>query len=419
MKKQIQKSLRILRRPLISLAAISLLVALPSSVFAAAVGGQVQERSITISDNGVSGGAITSGLGSGSNVTYRVSFKAATNYTIRGVVVDFCAGTGTPIPEDPSCDPPASFTVGATPTIDTTDYVVGASTTAGLGTGWTATSINSGQTFEMTNATGKVLVAGTTYTFAISGITNPSAVGTFYARLLTYTSSTVGISTYTHGTPGTYQDYGGFALSTASIVSVTAKVQESLSFCVSGLYSGAAPPNCGATSAPAITLGHGDNNTLGPDIIDQQPVFTISSTNAFNGLTIRMKSANNCGGLSRDGGVTCPIPPVGGGASTWSVMTAGSAAFGMYCHDGANGSGALNCDNNYIDRGGSADPNTFGMDTSSVGDNVTSTYGDVIAQSTGPVSEVRNQYDFAATAGNTTPAGVYSTNLAMIATGSF
>jgi hypothetical protein len=411
--------MRTLQRPLLFLAAFGLLVSIPASVFAAAAGGQVQERSITMSDNGVSGGALTSGVGSGTNATYRVSFKAATSYTIRGVVVDFCAGTGTPILEEPACDAPTGFTVGATPTIDTTDYVVGASTTLGLGAGWTATSINSGQTFEMTNSTGTALTAGTTYTFAISGITNPSTKGTFYARFLSYTSSTVGISTYAHDSTGTYQDYGGFALSTTDIVSVTAKVQETLTFCVSGLYSGAAPPNCGATSAPAIALGHGDNNTLGPDIIDQQPIFSIASTNALNGLTIRMRSANSCGGLSRDGGATCPIPPVGSGASTWSVMTAGTAAFGMYCHDGSNGTGTLNCDNNYIDRGGSADPNTFGMDTSSVGDNVTSTYGDIVARSTAPVSEMRNQYDFGATASNTTPAGIYSTNLAMIATGSF
>ncbi|MDB5169765.1 MAG: hypothetical protein JWN82_161 [Candidatus Saccharibacteria bacterium] len=420
MKKEIQKSLETIRRPLLFLAVLGMLfAALPATVLAAAVGGQVQERSVTLSDNGASGGTIASGVGSGVNVTYRVTFTAATSYTLRGVVLDFCDGTGTPIIGDASCDAPTDFNLGVTPTIDTTNYVVGASTTAGLGTGWTATSANSGQTFSMTKSAGTALTSGTTYTFAISGVTNPSAIGTFYARLLTYSSATVGIGTYAHDSPGTYQDYGGFALSTSEIVQVSAKVQEALTFCVSGLYSGAAPPNCGATATPAITLGHGTNNTLGPDVIDQQPIFTLTSTNAVNGLTIRMRSALACGGLSMDAGATCGIPAVGGGASTWSVMTAGTAAFGMYCHDGSGGTGSLNCDDNYVDRGGSADPNTFGMDTSTVGDNVTSTYGDVVAHASGPVSTMLNQYDFAATAGNTTPAGLYTTNLAMIATGSF
>jgi hypothetical protein len=399
--------------------ALGLLFVQPTSVLAVAAGGQVQQRSITMSDSGVSGGTITSGVGSGTNVTYRVNFKPATNYTIRGVVLDFCAGTGTPIIEEPACDPPAGFGMGGSPTIDTTDYVVGTATTSGLGAGWTATSINGGQTLIMTNATGTAVTAGTTYTFAVSGITNPSTKGTFYSRLLTYTSSTAGIGTYAHDSTGTYQDYGGFALSVNDVVSVSAKVQETLTFCVSGLYFGSAPVSCGSTSSPAIVLGHGDNNTLGPDVVDQQPIFTISSTNALSGLTIRMRSANTCGGLSRDSGATCPIPAIGGGASSWSIMTPGTAAFGMYCHDSSTGTGTLNCDNNYIDRGGSADPNTFGMDTSTVGDNVTSTYGDIVAKSTGPVSDVTNQYDFAATAGITTPAGVYTVNLAMIATGSF
>lgn len=419
MKKELKSSLHSLQRPLLFLVAFGLLISIPVGVFAAASGGQVQERSITMSDSSTSGGTITSGVGSGANVTYRVTFKAATSYTLRGVVLDFCDGTSTPIIGDNTCTAPTSFTVGATPTTDTTDYTVGASTTTGLGAGWGASSINSGQTLVLTNATGAALTAGTGYTFAISGVTNPSDKGTFYARLITYTSSTVGISTYTHADPGTYQDFGGFALATNDLVSVTAKVQETLTFCVSGLYSGAPPPNCGATAVPAITLGHGTNNTLGPDLIDQQPIFSITSTNAMNGLVIRMRSALACGGLSMDAGATCGIPAVGSGASTWSVMTAGTAAFGMYCHDGSGGTGTLNCDDNYIDRGASPNPSTFGMDTATVGDNVTSTYGDIIVRSTAPVNNQLNQYDFAATASNTTPAGIYSTNLAMIATGTF
>ncbi len=419
MQKQIVESIKTARRRLLFLAAFGLIASVPMGVFAAAAGGQVQERAITMSDSSVSGGTITNGVGSGTNVTYRVTFQAATAYTMKGIVLDFCDGSSTPIIGDSSCSAPTSFTVGTTPTIDTTNYIVGASTTPGIGTGWTATSINSGQTLVLTNSTGKALTSGTAYTFAISGVTNPSTKGTFYARLLTYTSSTVGISTYDHDDPGTYQDFGGFALSTNDLVQVTAKVQETLTFCVSGLYFGASPPNCGATATPAITLGHGTNNTLGPDLIDQQPVFTIASTNALSGLTIRMRSALACGGLSMDGGTSCGIPAIGSGASTWSIMAAGTAAFGMYCHDGSGGTGALLCDGNYIDRGGSADPNTYGMDTSTVGDNVTSTYGDVVAAATGPVNNQLNQYDFAATAGNTTPAGIYSTNLAMIATGTF
>ncbi len=83
---------------------ITLLFAVASFGHVLGVGGQVQFRSITLSDNGASGGSISSGVGSGTAVTYQVSFKAATTYTIKGIVVDFCDGSnGTPFIGDPTC----------------------------------------------------------------------------------------------------------------------------------------------------------------------------------------------------------------------------------------------------------------------------------------------------------------------------
>ena len=79
-------------------------------VLAAGAGGQVQFRSIKMSDSGVSGGAIITGVGSGTNVSYRVTFTSATAYTLKGIVIDFCSGTGgTPFIEDANCPAPAGF----------------------------------------------------------------------------------------------------------------------------------------------------------------------------------------------------------------------------------------------------------------------------------------------------------------------
>lgn len=421
-----------LKRPLLFLAALGMLFSLSSGVvFAAANGGQVQFRAIRMSDSGVSGGAVTSGVGSGTNVTYRVTFRAATSYTLRGLVVDFCDGTGTPFMEDANCPAPAGFSVGASPVIDTSDFTESSGTTSGLGAGWTAAtaaSTTAGQTLVITNATGVALTAGTDYTFAVSGVTNPSTLGTFYARLLTYVSDSGLVSGYTHDGTGTYQDFGGFALSTTQAVQVTAKVQESLTFCVSGTTNPDPlvldpPIDCTATGVPAIVLGHGTNRTLDSTAVDTNKIWTHTSTNAINGVTIRMKAANTCGGLSSDGGVTCPIPAVGSGSGVPTAMTAGTAAFGMFCINSTGGLGAsIDCDDNYRDAAeiNVTAPNIwYGMDTTTAGENVTSIYGDVIARSTGPVNGGLNEYLFAATAGNTTPAGVYRTNLAMIATGSF
>lgn len=413
-----------IKRPAYFLATLSMIFAASSGVVeAAAVGGQVQYRSIKMSDNGVSGSAITTGVGSGTNVSYRVTFRAATSYTIKGVVLDFCNGTGgTPFIGDSTCAAPTDFTVGATPTISTADYVVGASTTSGLGTtaNWTPTSINSGQTFEMTNSTGFALTSGTDYTFEISGITNPSDLGTFYARLITYVSDTGSIASYAHGTPGTYQDYGGFALSTANIVQITAKVQETMTFCVSGTTTAptfTAPADCTEAVPAAITLGHGTNNTLDGTAIDTNTVYTYASTNALHGLTIRAHNSNACGGLSTDNGTTCAIPAVGAGAGVIGTIVAGTANFGMRCHDSTGGTGSVACDANYLYDALNTD--NYGMDSTTSGTNVTTTYGDVLASSTAPVSGVSNVYDFAATASDTTPAGIYTANMALIATGTF
>lgn len=428
-----------LRRPVYLLGAASVLFGALSVVMPVEAG-QVQSRKIMMSDNGASGNSsITSGVGSGTNVTYRVVFKAATSFTVKGVVVDFCSGSGTPFIGDSTCPAPTSFTVGATPTTDVTDWTVGSTTIAGLNTGtWTNDSLSSGQTFRMVNSTGVSLTANTDYTFAITGVTNPSTTGTFYARIMLYNSDTGSVASYTHGTPGSYTDYGGFALSTAAIVQVTAKVQETLTFCVSG-YSNAAgapatqgagtpPTDCSDATAPAIILGHGTNNTLDASQVDINNVWTYVSTNALHGVSIRMRNSNACGGLSTDGGTTCDIGPASAGSGTTiSTIAKGNALFGMACRPVSAGSGTVACDANYND--GTVGPETlpittattahYGMDNSTTGDNVTTTYGDVVAASTAPVNSVITQYDFAASASNTTPAGIYRANLAMIATGTF
>ncbi|MCA9326182.1 hypothetical protein KC976_01075 [Candidatus Saccharibacteria bacterium] len=400
-------------------ASVFLLATTAEQVWAAAAGGLTPERSIRLSDNGASGGAITSGVGSGTNATYRVTFKAATSYTMKGIVLDICDGAGTPLIGDVSCSKPTSFTLGTTPAMDTANNTESAITATGIGSGWTATSVNSGQTLKLTNSTGLAVTAGTLYTFAITGVTNPSTVGTFYGRLLTYTSDTGDIATYGHDTPGSYQDYGGFALSTAQIVQITAKVQETLTFCMLGTTTPptqTAPTDCAdaAATSPAITLGHGPNNVLDAGSVDTNQVYSFVSTNALHGVIIRIHNNNACGGLSVDGGTTCGIPPVFAGAATTpaSAMAAGTAALGLSVPSSANVTTNAPYD-------GDGSLGYYGMDTTTSGANATTTFGSRVVSSTGPTDNVMNTWKFAATASNTTAAGIYTANMAVIATGTF
>jgi hypothetical protein len=389
-----------------ALAGLSPMITL-SKVHAFPVGGQAQTRSIMLSDSRPSATA----------VSYKVSFKAAGNYTMRGIIVDFCDSASTPIIGDATCTAPTGFTIGGVaPTVDTN------TAPDNIGTGWTAAGLNntSGnyRTLKLTNATGFAVTTGTQYTFTLSGATNTSTTGTFYARLITYTASAGDIATYAPGTEGSTDatDYGGFALSTANVITITAKVQETMTFCVSGLAPG---PSCGLTgqavTTPALTLGHGANNILDDSVVDTAQAFTQLSTNAQGGAVIRMRNTAASGGLNAGTNV---IPAIGsGGGAGTTAAAAGNASFGVYVAAGSGGTGTITADTNY----NSGTPtNHYAMDTTTGGGaNVLGTYGDAIAAAAAPVNSVGNALTFGATASSTTPAGVYTANIILIATGTF
>jgi hypothetical protein len=174
--------------------------------------------------------------------------------------------------------------------------------------------------------------------------------------------------------------------------------------------------------------------------VDTGSVYTQLSTNATSGAVINMHNSNtSCGGLSANGGTTCAIPPINSGSNAGaSAMAAGTAAFGLFVSDStadpANGNGTITPMGIYHNASHVTIPTDlwYGMDTAtSLGANtsprptitytggVGSTFGSTVAYSTAPMYRVENTYVFAATAALTTPAGIYTANLSMIATGQF
>ena len=196
-------------------------------------------------------------------------------------IVDFCSDT--PI-------------VGATCAYSNATVPVDTSATASAGT--LTTSGYHGHTMEVTGVT---LTSGTPFTDTFSSMINPtqscaSTICTFYARILTY-SSTANANGYVPAsssgsstTTGTYVDWGGDALSTAQVLSLTATVMESLTFC----DSGSTITTCGTTTVPSLTLGHG-----GPPIvltataIDGGYIYTQTSTNALSGVSVALKTTTS------------------------------------------------------------------------------------------------------------------------------
>ncbi len=340
---------------------------------------QITERSIKMS----------SSAASASSQTYQIQFDTATTSAIEGVVVDFCSDT--PI-LSASCSFPSGMTVGSTYGSQT-----GLDGTHGT---WSASLINSNHSVLVENtAASDSITSGTTVTVTVSGFTNPSSVGTFYARIVTYVDADVA-DDYVSATPGTHIDDGGVALSTTATVNVSATVQETLTFCVSGTVPGA---GCSAPSAPSITLG----DTGPPVVLDTNDVYSDDinfqlSTNAANGAIVRMKgaSANLTSGSNT-------IPAVGSGVSATPVtISAGTAAFGMRLAD---------ADGVLADAAYDATGNDFNM----VAADITSTYGDEIASVSAPVSNADVPVYFGATASATTPAGVYTAAFSLIATSTY
>lgn len=365
-------------------ATFMLLFATITSAFASAA--QVTERSIELSSS-------TAGA---TGVTYKVNFTPVSNAA--AVVIDFCSDS--PLIGE-TCTAPTGLNVS----------------TSTAAAGFTKDAATTANKLVLTSGT---ITATTNPAITITGVVNPSTVDTFYARIVTY-SADAGAQAYTSTAPGTHVDDGAVALSTTNKIGVSADVLESLTFCVS---AAAIADNCGGTlTAPTLKLGEdvGGVTALTTNI-STGDVFTQISTNAVSGAIVSLKSNTlGCGGLSRAGAASfaagCGITPslatdVTTGSSKFGVKTAtataGTVSNGEFRpYDG--GSGAFYSNSAYKMNWVSGDAT-----------GVTSTYGDPFLDTHSlPVNNMNMQLTFAAAAANNTPAGSYSADLSLIATGKF
>jgi hypothetical protein len=349
-----------------------------------------------------------------------VAFEPGTNATtVKSVAVDFCGNT--PIVGD-SC----TATVGtSTPSLGSATIT----TTGGSGIGnltggpWTATVTNSGRTLTIASSTGMTMNTGTSYYFTINLVTNPTNLGTFYSRVLTFpndaTSNYAGGYTATNTGTNIPTDAGGIALSTANQITITAKVQERIVFCV---YTTGTGNNCTGKSGTDITLGDA-NGVLDPvgAYVDKSAMYTVS-TNASQGVNIRVKGTTLTSGSNTITANTSPATSV-----------PGSEQFGLCTYESASVSGGLSANAKYdggtgtecsgtSQTAGTATPGgdnsaDFTFDTNGT-NGTTSTYGDVIAtKSAGDFST--GTLVFIGNVGNSTEAGIYKTTLTFIATGTY
>lgn len=406
------------------LAAFSLTAAVNIAVHPSKAGAvaQVTSRKITMNNSSPSA----------SSVTYGVSFIPQTAGTEGGIIVDFCAND--PVVGDTSCTYPAGFTMGTTAT-------VGVSGISGIGVGgsWVTTnSLQCGagagatQVLFLTNATPQspTSVGVTPITFNITTVTNPSANGSFYARILTFDTSAdaTGQYTCTGATRGAgpftgQRDYGGVALSTTQNIAITAKVFETLSFCVF-------QTSCGTQAQ--LTLGDATTGALSTSTAytNINAKYTLA-TNAQSGVSVQMFGQTLCRNpvLSF---ANCPtgasnqtISAIGTPAAT--VSTPGSEQFGM-CVNAISGTTAQapyddtgtgnNCSTG-ITTNTYAGSSKFGFIDTSAANGTNNASGSTVLTSSGAITSASSQFAFAANIASTTEAGIYQSNLNMVATGTF
>jgi hypothetical protein len=389
-----------------------------------ASGAQLSNRFIDMSANQTSEGSGRDGGDAfGQDVTYRVSFDLGSTHTnIEGIVIDFCSDS--PITGD-TCTAPTGF--------DVNESGLAVVNQVGI-SGFTINAATTQNRLVLTDATGNNLSASTTVSFdlgstgATDGITNPSTLGTFYARILTYTDSTVAAA-YTSTVPGAFVDDGGIALSVTNELTITARVQEVLEFCI-GTDTNSTLANVQADSCALVA---GTNLSLG--VVDSNSVSTTSNiavpnsgvamirTNALNGAVMYYKAEQNNGsGKLKIAGATCSGVSLADACfnstgTTQTAITAGTELFGMTLRNLNTTSGgattALSCNADYDGDGscGVGAPTGYAWDDTGI-------FG-TIASSAGPIDDEKVSVEFAATASPTTPTGLYTVTANFVATATF
>jgi hypothetical protein len=431
-----QRSLRHRISVVLFTASMTLASVLPAFLGGSVTAAQLTERSLTIG----------SSKASATSVNYAFTFKPATisgtgSDDIKGIVVQFCTSPLVGV----ACTAPTGL-AGAP--ADAATVTV----TSGSGVSFTVDNAsNQADLTILTDSTGIAApAAGTPITFSFTAMTNPSVAGTFFARILTY-NSTAGAAAYTATAPGTHLDDGGVAAAIVSQLTVNARVQEQLQFCVGSLDNGGSAPADCATGFTGTTVDIGVVDSAGA----VTPVATSSGgnnkngaamvrTNAANGVVIdyfaeQATSGTNHLGSLRVTGASCNAGAVGtdqcfNSAGTTSItFTASTEKFGMtissidvtssatptsnVVRDAAyDGNGSLSGTCTAADAG--TDEPCWAWDESGSFDRIASSAGGGSAE-TRVVDDEMLLLRFAAVAGVTTPTGQYTVVSTYVATATF
>lgn len=378
---------------LFAVAALVLATVTPGLVPAFASAAQVTERSIELSSS--SRGA--------QDVSYKISFNGN---AAGAFAVEFCANS--PL-VNAECTFPAGFSVAGV-TTDTDNYTVQETTASAAG----ATTEH--------NAVAVTGTVGATTSVQLDGINNPSTAAPMYARIVTYATEAEALA-YASQALGTHVDEGSAAVSITDTIGVSGAVLEAMTFCVA--KNAIDKANCtrvdaAPLQAPSLKLGEttGTVTALSATAVSEGSIFSQLSTNAAGGAVVSLKSGNTCGGLKRAEATDCDIA-----AALAAGINQGEAKFGVKVVPGSDPSTGSNGTLQIAGTGTTPyySSSVFKLNyLANATSGVTSPFGDhVLDTANGPVNSKNAQITFGASIANNTPAGLYSNDFSLIATGKF
>lgn len=348
------------------------------------------------------------------SVQYTVRFTPEVN--AGAFVIDFCNSASGPVLGQDCTGPTAMDVSGAE-----------------SATGGVTLSVEEDVIDANTLVASKTMVAGIEQEIVFTKITNPTATGVSYARIVTYTNL-AGAEGYESDDPDAVApviDSGSVAMYFNNDITVSGTVLETLTFCVASV---ALTPACANAESNLASLRLGDEQgedsgifALTTGKIHEKSLFAQINTNAASGAVVRLRSSAACGGLIRAGTDICDIAPAPGPDP--EPENAGfddfdAAYFGVRLGTATSSaaSGSTNAVGDLQAAAGSLYDNLkykIGY-VAGGASGVTSTLGDPFLDTAGaPATDQNMELIFGATVTNSTPAGTYSTDLSMIAVGKF
>lgn len=311
--------------------------------------------------------ALQVGAGSPSKVTtYNLSFDTTTVGTLGSIRVEFCSNS--PLIHRP-CTIPAGFDISSATLVSQN----------GPG-GFAIDSATNANTLIVSRTPSAVGIG--TIELRFDNVTNPSSVGSYYARIYTYPTA---------DGSGPESDAGGLAFAMTNEITLTAEVPPYLIFCTGLSITGL---NCDTATGDYIDFGE-----LSSKKASRGSSQMLVATNAANGYTVTASGTTLTSGNNE-------IKQLAPG----DISRPGVGQFGFNLR--ANSTPA-----------GGSDPVGPGTGTANTGYNQPNTYrfvnGESVASSSGPDDKRQYTVSYLVNIPATQPAGIYVTTITYVCLANF